>query len=279
MINFILNFIGVDKDFIPTYEMQLAAGNNFSGNVQADSATVIINETAAKVFGWDSPIGQRIQVPDAPFEAEVVGVVKDFHFRTLHEKIGPMVLGCWRNPIRSIDYFTVRISGRDIPATLAFLEDVHDRVDQVTPFEYNFLDERLRNYYTADVRIGQLVGISAMVAILIACLGLFGLTAFTAERRTKEIGIRKVLGATVPGIFLLLSKEFTRLVILAAVIAVPIAYLSLNKWLADFAYHVEVGAGAILLSAVISIAISLLTVSYQAIKTALVNPINSIRYE
>jgi putative ABC transport system permease protein len=240
---------------------------------------VIINEAAANILGWNSALGKRIRVPEEEFEAQVIGVVKDFHFRSLHEKIGPMVLGWRANPIRSIDYFTVRIDGSDIAATLAFLEDVHNRIDKITPFEYNFLDERLQNYYQTDVRIGKLVGITALIAIVIACLGLFGLAAYTAEQRTKEIGIRKALGATAPGIFLLLSKEFTRLVFLAALVAIPIAYYALGGWLQNFAYHVNIGAGALLFSAGLALLISLLTISYQAIKSALVNPVQSLRYE
>ena len=274
-----MHFLGVDADFLETYQMELVEGKNFTGNTLADSSTVIINEAAAKILGWDEPLGKRLRVPEREFEAEVVGVVKDFHFRSLHEKIGPMVLGYWNNPVRVIDYFTARISGRDIPGTLAYLEDVHNRVDKVTPFEYNFLDERLQNYYQSDMRIGRLVGISTIVAILIACLGLFGLAAFTAEQRTKEIGIRKVLGATVAGIFLLLSKDFMRLALIAVIIAIPIAYFALTEWLQNFAYHIAVGATAILISAALAMIILLLTISYQAIKSALVNPVKSLRYE
>jgi putative ABC transport system permease protein len=217
-----MNFIGIDEDFLQTYHMELLEGRNFSGTVASDSLTVLLNEAAVKTLGLESPVGKRIRISQENFEPQVIGVVKDFHFRSLHQSIGPLVLGYWSNPVRVIDYFTARIDGAGIPATLRAMEEVHQRFDQITPFEYNFLDDKLNRYYRVDIRAGQLFTIAASIAIFIACLGLFGLAAFTAEQRTKEIGVRKVLGASVPGIVLLLSKDFTRLVLIAIVMAAPV---------------------------------------------------------
>jgi putative ABC transport system permease protein len=181
--------------------------------------------------------------------------------------------------VRVIDYFTARIDGADIPATLQALEEVHERFDEITPFEYNFLDEKLDRYYQADTRAGQLFAIAASIAIFIASLGLFGLAAFTAQQRTREIGVRKVLGASVSGIVLLLSRDFARLVLIAIIVAAPIAYYLMSRWLENFAYRVNIGAGTFLFTAALALLIALLTVSYQAIRVALANPVESLRYE
>jgi putative ABC transport system permease protein len=274
-----MNFIGIDEGFLETYSMELLEGRNFSGSFGSDSLSVILNEAAVKMLGLDSPLGKRIRIPEENFEPQVIGVAKDFHFRSLHERIGPLVLGYRSNPVRVIDYFTARIDGSDIPATLWAMEEVHDRFDEITPFEYNFLDEKLNRYYGAEIRAGQLFAIAASMAIFIACLGLFGLAAYTAEQRTREIGVRKVLGASVSGIVLLLSKDFTRLVLIAIMVAAPIAYYLMNQWLANFAYRVDIGAGIFLLTAALALLIALLTVSYQAIRAALANPAKALRYE
>ncbi|MFQ5632725.1 MAG: ABC transporter permease, partial [bacterium] len=209
----------------------------------------------------------------------VIGIVKNFHFRSLHEKIGPLVLGHSHNAIQSIDYFTARISGHDIPKTLDYLRQVHERFDSVTPFEYHFLDQQIERFYAADQRLGQLLGIAAGLAIFIASLGLFGLAAFTAEKRTKEIGVRKVLGASVPQIVVLLSKEFSRLVLIALVMAVPAAFIMARTWLQEFAYRIDIGWWVFALAGGLALVIALLTVSTQAVKAALANPVDSLRYE
>jgi len=274
-----LNFIGIDEDFMNVFEVEMAEGRNFSPEFPTDTSAVLLNETAAKEFGWDSPIGKTIRVPEENFDARVIGVVKDFHFRSLHEKIGPLVIANWNNRIDQIDYFTARISGQDIPATIKYLQGVHEKFDQVTPFEYNFLDQRLADFYHNDQRVGRLFGIAAGLAIFVACLGLFGMAAYSTEQRRKEIGVRKVLGASVPNVILLLSKDFTKLVALAQILASPVAYYFMNRWLQDFAYRVDINVGMFLLAGVLALAIAWLTVGYQAIKAALANPVESLRYE
>jgi putative ABC transport system permease protein len=272
-------FICIDQDFFRTFEMSLIAGRNLSDEMGTDTSAVIINEAAAQALGWDDPLGKEIRVLESPYRARVVGVVKDFHFQSLHEKIAPLVLGHWNNPIANIDYFTARVQTVEMPATLASMQKIHEQFDQVTPFEYNFLDDRLNDFYQTDLRVGKIFGISAGLTILIACLGLFGLASFTVEQRTKEVGIRKVLGASVGGIIGLMSKDFAKLVLLANVVAGPAAYWAMNKWLGDFAYRIDLGIGIFAFAGGLALLIALLTVIMHAMKAALANPVEALRYE
>ena len=272
-------FIGIDAEFLATFEMKLAAGRNLSNEMGTDTSAVIINEAAARLLGWESPLGMELRAPANNYRARVVGVVKDFHFQSLHQKIEPLVLGHWNNPIIAIDYFTARVATSNLAGTLAALQGVHEQFDQVTPFEYNFLDERLNDFYQTDIRVGKIFGASATLAIFIACLGLLGLAAFIAEQRTKEIGVRKVLGASAGNIVYLLSKDFTKLVLIATVIASPLAYWALQRWLQNFAYHISLGPGTFLLAGFGALLIALLTISFQAIRAALTNPVEALRYE
>ena len=272
-------FMCIDQDFLHTFEMSLLAGRNLSDEMGTDTSAVIINEAAAQALGWDDPLGKEIRVLENPYRARVVGVVKDFHFQSLHEKIAPLVLGHWNNPIASIDYFTARVQAAELPAALASMQKIHEQFDRVTPFEYNFLDDRLNDFYQTDIRVGKIFGISAGLTILIACLGLFGLASFTVEQRTKEVGIRKVLGASVGGIVGLMSKDFAKLVLLANVVAWPVAYFTMNKWLGDFAYRIDLGIGIFAFAGTLALLIALLTVILHAMKAALANPVESLRYE
>ncbi len=272
-------FIGIDAEFLSTFEMTLAGGRNLANEMGTDTSAVIINEAAARLLGWESPLGMELRVPADSFRARVVGVVKDFHFQSLHEKIAPLVLGHWNNPIREIDYFTARVAAANLSATVAALQKVHEQFDQVTPFEYNFLDERLNDFYQADLRVGKIFGASAALAIFIACLGLLGLAAFIAEQRTKEIGVRKVLGASAGNIVYLLSKDFTKLVLIATIIASPFAYWALQRWLQNFAYHIALGPGTFLLAGFSALLIALFTISVQALRAALANPVAALRAE
>jgi len=272
-------FMCIDRDFFRTFEMSLSAGRNLSDEMGTDTSAVIINEAAAQALGWQDPLGKEIRVLESPYRARVVGVVKDFHFQSLHEKIAPLVLGHWNNPVTSIDYFTARVQASELPATLASMQKIHEQFDQVTPFEYNFLDDRLNDFYQTDIRVGKIFGISAGLTILIACLGLFGLASFTVEQRTKEVGIRKVLGASVGGIVGLMSKDFAKLVLLANVVAWPVAYFTMNKWLGDFAYRIDLGIGIFAFAGTLALLIALLTVILHAMKAALANPVESLRYE
>ncbi|NQT80910.1 MAG: ABC transporter permease [Candidatus Aminicenantes bacterium] len=270
----------VDFDYQKIFDIKMAQGRYFSQNYPTDiSDGIIVNETAAKIMGMESPIGQQIScwIPfDPKRSGTIIGVVKDFHFRPLREKINPMIL------VIAPGWFTdvyIRIKPENVPATLEFLEKTLKELAPDYPLEYTFLDEDIDSLYKVEQRIGNLVKYGTFLAIFIACLGLFGLASFTAEKRTKEIGIRKVLGASVSGIVLLLTKEFIKWVLVANIIALPIAYIIMNKWLQNFAYHINIGIWTFLLSAVLALIIALITVSFQAIKTATSNPVESLRYE
>jgi putative ABC transport system permease protein len=282
---------GADKDFLKTFEVQLVKGRNFIN--PTDSTSVLLNETAANLLNVSELSDQLVEIPavssggdfqplnamNIPFKAKVIGVVKDFHFQSLRDKIAPLVLAYNNNPIHRIDYYTARIDANNIPSTLEKLKAVMVKADKDEPFEYHFLDEQLARFYLEDARRQTLLIWVALATMFIACLGLFGLATYSAEQRIKEIGIRKVLGATVFNLTSLLSKDFLALVLIANGIAFPIAWWSINKWLQEYAYHVNLEWWIFALAGLLAIGIALLTVSYQAIKAALVNPIRSLRSE
>ncbi|TAH01066.1 MAG: ABC transporter permease [Sphingobacteriales bacterium] len=283
-------FLGVDENFSKTFEIELLKGKAFTG--MADSASVIINETAAKILNITEPSDQILEIPersmggsfrplrdDQVFRARVIGIVKDFHFQTLREKIAPMVMGYQRNPIHNIDYYTSRIEAKDIETTLKKMEQILTKIDPENLFEYHFLDQQLALFYAEDARRQSMLIWAALATILIACLGLFGLATYAAEQRIKEIGVRKVLGASVVNLATLLSKDFLKLVLISNGIAFPIAWWATDKWLQEFAYHIKIQWWFFALAGIMAIAIALLTVSYQAIKAALMNPVKSLKTE
>ncbi|RIK74854.1 hypothetical protein DCC62_14505 [candidate division KSB1 bacterium] len=278
-----LYFNGIDEDFIGVYEIDLVQGRNFSRALATDSTAVILNETAARALFADSPVGQAIRVPAFNFTGQVIGVVRDFHFHSLHGKIEPMVMGFMpaggRHAVHGIDYFSLRIAAENVQESIDFITKVHAQFDAINPIEYAFLNHWWIDLYTRDERLGRIFGIAAGLAILIACVGLFGLAAFMAEQRTKEIGVRKVLGASISSLVMLLSKDFTRFVLLGLLAATPLAYFVMNKWLQNFAYRIEIGWWVFLLAGVMAMLIALATVCTQAIKAALANPVESLRYE
>lgn len=283
--------IGADENFAKTFEMTLLEGKNFSS--LHDSTSVIINETAAKLLNIKEVSGQSVEIPamafggsyfpvnesNQPFKARIIGICKDFHFQSLREKIAPMVLAYQHNPVHNIDYFTARIEGKDVAATLEKMKAAMLKTDPDEPFEYHFLDEQLGLFYLEDQRRETLLMWVALATIFIACLGLFGLATYAAEQRIKEIGVRKVLGASVGNLTTLLSKDFLKLVLIANGIAFPIAWWATDAWLQEFAYHIEVKWWVFGLAGTSAILIALLTVSYQAIKAALMNPVKSLKTE
>jgi putative ABC transport system permease protein len=266
-----------DYDFIKTYGLTLISGRNFSREFSTDIENAfILNETAAKKLGWDDPIGRRFSEEDSGVEAKVIGLVKDFHYESMLYEIAPMVL-----TLRPYDfnYISAKISLENVSQVLSFLESKWKEFAPGYPFEYFFVDEEFDRYYNFERRQGQLFTYCSVLAIFISCMGIFGLASFTAEKRTKEIGIRKVLGASVSGIVVLLSKEFVKWVLAANIIGWPVAYFVMKKWLQGFAYRVDLGVWMFALSAFLVLIVALLTVSYQSIKTALADPVNSLRYE
>lgn len=282
--------MGVDEDFLHTFDIELLDGQNFIGDPQADSTALLINEAAAKLLGIQKPEDQAVQIPglsfnsqdrnlDQPFNGVVKGVVKDFHFQSLHDEIKPLVLAYRNNPMHSIDYFTARIDMRQAEETIAQMTEILHGVDPSHIFEYHFLDDQLALFYETDQQRSQLFSLAALFAIFIACMGVFGLAAYTAQRRTKEIGVRKVLGATIPSLIGLLAQEFIRLVLWSLLLAIPLAWWAANLWLEDFAYRISLQWWMFALPGLLALLVTLLTVSSQALKAARVNPVEALRYE
>lgn len=284
-------YFSIDPDFTKTFDVELLQGRNFTG--AQDSTSVILNETAAKMLGISEAAGQMVEIPavareatfeplndqNIPFTPRVVGVVKDFHFQSLRDKIRPLVLSYLQNPIHRVDYYTVKIEPQGIQATLEKLKAIMVNADQDDPFEYHFLDEQVALFYAEDTRRQTLMIWAALATIFIACLGLFGLATYAAEQRKKEIGVRKVLGATVFGLMSMLSKDFLKLVFVANAIALPVAFWGTNRLLQEYSYHIEIKWWMFALAVVLSVGIALLTVSYQAVRASLLNPVKSLRSE
>ncbi|MBD2753496.1 ABC transporter permease [Spirosoma validum] len=269
----------IDENYLPTLGISLAQGRNFSKAFPSDSSAVLINEAAAKRFGWKNPVGQRLSTlgngsPESRHVYTVIGVVKDFHFESMHQRIAPLVM------VYGADNYqmALRIRTTDIPGLLKTLEQ-RWKAQTDNPFAYSFLNERFNTVYQSEQRVGQLFGIFAGLTVLISCLGLFGLAMFTAQQRTKEIGVRKVLGASVASVVALLSKDFLKLVVIAIVIASPLAWYAMNRWLQDFAYKIDLSWWVFALAGFLAIGIALVTVSFQSIKAALTNPVKSLRSE
>jgi putative ABC transport system permease protein len=279
-----MQYWAVDHEYFTTMGMNIKQGRGFSTEFPSDSSALVINETAAKRFGFKDPIGEKITTfsfNDGSIDKNktvtftIIGVVEDFHFESLKQNITPLCLRLgnsnWSMP--------VRFASQDTKAVIAHLEAKWKAMAPGQPFEYTFLDEAFGKMYSAETRLGNVFAIFAGLAILIACLGLFALTAFTAEQRTKEIGIRKVLGATVGSIVMLLSKEFGKLIIIAFVLAAPIAWFAVDWWLQDYTYKAEVGLFVYIMAGVCAFLVAWLTMGYQSIRAATSNPVTSLRSE
>ncbi|MCB0574383.1 MAG: ABC transporter permease, partial [Saprospiraceae bacterium] len=276
----------VDNDYLNTLGMEIVKGRAFDPARVTDSSAVIINETAARIMGYDDPIGKKVYTIDkniqgAPkaedfVELEVIGVVKDFHWASLRDRISALCLQLGR----SRGLLSLRYKGSETASVISALErDWNQLSTGQQPFNYHFLDDSFASMYDAERRVGAIAAIFGLLSILVSCLGLFGLAAYTTEQRTKEIGIRKVLGASVTGITALLTRDFLKLVLLAIVVAVPAAWYAMNYWLQDFAYHVDLQIWIFIASGLAAILVAFLTVSFQSIKAALSNPVKSLRTE
>ncbi|MGH7598070.1 MAG: ABC transporter permease [bacterium] len=271
--------VRVDHDFFATLGVEMAAGRSFDRNLPTDiDSAFILNETAARLFDWDTAVGKMVTWfdDDDTRRGAIIGVAKDFHFQSLHQKIEPLLFHVLPS---GFNYMLVKVGANDISATLAGLEKKWASFDPNRSFEYSFLDDDFDALYRAEEKMQAIFGNFTLLAVVIACLGLFGLASFTIQQRTKEIGVRKVLGASVSQIVMILSKEFTRLVLIAFVVACPLAYLAMNGWLQNFAYRAEISLNIFLLAGALGLVIAWLTVSYQALKAALANPVEALRYE
>jgi putative ABC transport system permease protein len=280
--NHLLNAVEyhVDEQYIPTMGMQMAAGRNFSKEFPTDSLALVINESSARALGWSdkNAVGKTIvrqnsvRGTNVPFQ--VIGVVKDFNFKSLHESISPLFMTLY--PEGGLIF---KIKTTDVSGLLATMKKKWDAFNTGEPFTYSFLDDLFNKTYSAEQKTGTVLNIFSILIILVACMGLFGLVTYTAEQRTKEIGIRKVLGASVGQVTQMLSKEFLKLVLIASLIAFPVAWWAMNKWLQTFAYRINISWWVFAAAAFSAILIALVTVSFQAIKAGLANPVESLKSE
>lgn len=263
----------VDYDYIRTMGMEVFEGSDFSKMYATDSAAVLINESAVKHFGWETPLSKYIN--DDGINHRVIGVVKDFHYQSMREFISPVALFLRPNT----DFISLRLKTENLANTIGWIKQRWLSFTPGQPFEYSFLEDRFAKMYNNERKIGNIFALFSALAIFIGCLGLFGLAAYTAEQKTREIGIQKVLGASISGIVLLLTKEFAKRIIFAFIFACPISYIIMNNWLRDFAYRINIGWWVFILAGGIALFVALLTVSFQALKAALSNPTDSLKYE
>ncbi len=271
--NMIVTSANVDKDFIPLMNFKFIEGGNFAG-LPSDTSAFIINETMAKQMGFKPPyIGKQISLHDEP--GTIVGVLQDFHFQSLKEKIEPFVF--WTQ--RSKNMLYIKTTAANAQQAIKAVKNVYKKYPTSNPFTYSFVDAKFDELYKSDNRTKLLFNVFAGIAIFISCLGLLALSTYSAQLRTKEIGVRKVLGASVTNIVGLLGKDFIALVIIAIIIAIPVAWYSMNKWLEDFAYKTDISFWLFVAASFIAVGIALLTISFQAIKAAVANPVKSLRTE
>jgi len=280
----------VDHFFLSTYDINLLSGRDFSlDNPSDERRALVVNQAFVDDYGWSNPIGQRLPGPNFE-DHEIIGVIENFHFESLHTDVEPLALainpsilfsgienvGISESPTPRI---SLRFETQNLPLLMTQIEESWSSAASGSPFNYTFVDQAVENQYRQEERLSQIVFFGSTLALIIACLGLFGLASLMILRRTKEIGIRKVLGASSQSILLLVNKEFTKLVIIAFIIAAPIAWYGMSKWLQDFAYRIELGIGLFLVTGVVVLSVALITVSYQSIKTAMANPVDSLRSE
>ena len=267
--NYLLDLVSVDEDYLKVFGLQLAEGRFFAPGSEEDDS-IVVNETAVRAMGMKDPLGKRVR------DFKIMGVVKDFHFDSLHKAIAP--LGLYRAS-RDFDTLLVKIRGDNIPRTLSAIQKSWTEVAPGYPFDYRFLEDSIADLYRSDRKVGRLINISTALALLIACLGLFGMASFTAERRTREIGIRKILGASVSSVFALLSRDSFKWVLIANVIAWPLAHILMTRWLATFAFRISLSILFFAGAAAATLLIAFLTVGFQTLRAAAANPARSLRRE
>lgn len=273
-----MNHIAVDPDFLDVIQAEMKEGVFFSQDTNADSLDFILNETAVKATGLESPLGERFRLGDRT--GKIIGIIEDFHFSSLHTRIAPLILVKMPHSSWQYSHFVyARIKAEGVQDTLAQMKQTWDRVVPEYPFVFRFLDDRIGELYRSEQSLGRILQAFTLLAVIISCLGLFGLVSFVVEKRKKEIGIRKVIGASIQRIVRNLSSEFLVLVIIANMTALPIACFIMNNWLKGFAYRIEISVWMFAVTAGLSILIALLTVSYRSIRSALSNPVEALRHE
>jgi putative ABC transport system permease protein len=272
---------GIDPEYFPTLDVKFVAGRNFDVNIAADSNAVIVNEALVRDMKWTDPLNEYLNYREdtVGLGAKVIGVVKDYHFLSLSQNIEPMLLSMNRKDIGYLVTMLVKVKPGDIPTTVEKLQKAWKDISPDKPFDYTFLDQNVAKQYESYERWMSIMGLSTAFAILISCLGLFGLAGINAVNRTKEIGIRKVMGAELSNIFVLLNKQYIFLAFIAFVLAAPASWYVMNQWLADFKFKIAMGWELFVISMFAGLLIALLTVSYHAIKASLVNPAETLKYE
>ena len=253
-----MNQFFADVDYLSTMNINIIEGRLPSRDIPADTNAIVLNAIAVMDFGWDEPIGKQMEMtlPTAKYTATVIGVSENYNYKSLHQEIQPLVMALRYRPV----YLSVRIGNSNVRSTIDYINDQWDEFTNGKPFEYSFLDENFNRLYQSEELTGRLF-------------------SFTAQQRTKEIGVRKVLGATVASVVVLLSKDFLKLVAISTLIAWPTAYYIMSLWLQDFAYKVEIGIGTLVIASIFALLIAILTVSFQAFKAAMSNPVDSLKYE
>ncbi|MGH2565213.1 MAG: ABC transporter permease, partial [Ginsengibacter sp.] len=274
---FSLYNLGIDYDFIPSYNIKMAAGRNFSEQFGTDKKTAILNETAAKLLGFKNAaaaVGEKIARNGDTLT--LIGVTADFHQLGLQKNIDPMIL-----VLRTINsnFYSLKVNEANMPKTIASLNQIWNKYFPRDPFNYFFLDESFGQQYKADILFGKVFGIFAFLAILIACFGLLGLSAYNVLQRTKEIGVRKVLGASLQSILVLLSRDFLKLVVISLLLAVPVGWFIMNRWLQDYAYRITIGWWVFAAAGATALFIAIITICIQVLKAAERNPVKSLRTE
>jgi putative ABC transport system permease protein len=270
----------VDENYLSTLDIKLLQGRNFSDQFATDSSAMIINESAARFLGGKDLINKKLyRIADIQTkkttEYHVIGIIKDFNFSSLRDVVTPLCLLLQKDN----GTISVRMSTANIPSVINQIKAKWKSMSPNHPFDYQFMDEQFNNLYATEQRTGNIFIVFAILAILIACLGLFGLVTYAAEQRTKEIGIRKVLGASIPGIVSMLARDFLKLVFIASAIAFPFAWWAMHKWLQDFAYRVGISWWVFVIAGAMVVIIALVTVGFQALKAAVANPVKSLRTE
>jgi len=279
----VLTTFYVDEHYVPTLGMEIEQGRNFSKDFPSDSAGIILNEAAVKILGFKDPFKETLYRPNYTSNTgisgavafHVIGVIKDFNFSSMHQTVGPLVIQLSNN----YGSMAIRVNTKNVASIIDNIKTKWSNMAPGRPFSYTFMDADFNKIYSAERRTGTLFITFAVFAIFIACLGLFGLVTYAAEQRTKEIGVRKVLGASVGGIVSMLSKDFAKLVLIATIIAFPVAWWAMNKWLQSFAYRIDISWWVFVIAGIVALTIALVTVSFQAIKAAVANPVKSLRTE
>jgi putative ABC transport system permease protein len=269
-----------DPNYLEVFDANIVLGRNFFENSIADSNAIVINKAYQKKLGWEDPLGKLIFIPgnegEEGYPLKIVGVVEDFNYASLHEEVMPLII---MNQPERINYLSIKINPEDKKQVLGLISAKWESLYPEYPFEYFMQQTKYEEMYTSEVNMSRLFVYFTFLAIFIAALGLFGLSSFTTEQRTREIGIRKVLGSTVPEILILLSKEFSRLVIIAIVIAIPVSWFGMDKWLQSFAFQTNISWWIFAVSGLLAILIAYLTIIFQALKASRTNPMDALKYE